>query len=49
MLAQNLKFYQVEWISASEKILRVVVEEKKLASFVELFLIKGISVKIQQA
>ena len=46
MLAQDLKFYQVEWKSASEKILRVVVEESKLAHYVELFLIKGITVSI---
>jgi len=48
MLAQDLKFYQVEWKSSSGNVLKVVIEEKKLASFVELFLIKGIAVKIQQ-
>jgi hypothetical protein len=49
MLAQDLKFYQVEWKSPSGTFLKVVIEEAKLASFVELFLIKGIAVKIKRA
>lgn len=49
MSSQDLKFYQVEWKSSSGNILKVVVEENKLASFVELFLIKGIVVKCKQA
>lgn len=49
MLAQDLEFYQVEWISSSGTKLKVIVENDKLASFVELFLIKGIAVKIKRA
>ncbi len=49
MLAQDLEFYQVEWISPSGVNLKTIVENNKLAHYVELFLIKGIAVKIKRA
>jgi len=41
-----LKFYQVKWKSISGKTLTVIVEENKLANYVEVFQIKGITVSI---
>jgi len=42
------EFYYVSWRSQSGKILEVVTDEKKLANFVESFLLKGILVTIRE-
>jgi hypothetical protein len=42
------RFYLVKWKSLSGKNLQVYIENSKLASFVELFLIKGIVVSISK-